>query len=285
MSEYEDLKKKAKSFGINIGAIEDEIDRRAQMAVEKSHQAMEARFTELITSKLPSLDDIVSAVVSHVPAPSIDIDAVTKEVATRLPNTGSVEEARIAKQVQDALFPLIEKYLTDIINKFKLGVAEELKAIRDNNEKLIQQSIVGYKDGITQEVNKHLDVKLKDISEKIESPGDRESKVDKYLPFLEKLVGNERQAVDPFDAAINQAEKFQRLSAIFSGQGGPDPNVVYNNQSRAMIEGMKLLARARDASVSPKYSGPSKGPFGMLGRRTSNGIEKNNGIDPIIARL
>ena len=297
MSEYDDLKKKAKSFGINIGAIEEEIDRRIQAAIDKSYQLLEAKFTELfkdnISSKLPSLEDVVAAVQSRIPAASVDIESITKEIAARLPNTGAVEEARIAKQVQDAALPVLQKYLVEVMDQFKARVAEELKAIRENNEKLIQQSIVSYKDGITQEVNKRLDAMLHDISEKIESSAGRESKVDKYLPFLEKLVGNERPPADPFDVAISQAEKYQRLIAIFGGQHqGPDPNVVYNNQSRALIEGMKLIARARDinrgpgsagagyGTIRPKFSGPSKGPLTKPAGRISG-----PNIDPIVAGL
>lgn len=268
-SEYEKLAAKAKTFGINMDAVLDEVNHMIQNALIKYSESQETKIRlqikDIAEDILPSEERLAELVASKMPVPDINLEDLVNRVVSKIPNNGAVEEARISKEVRDE----VEKSMLATLDKFKTSVAEKLKEIQAQFQVLIQEEIAEYKTDIIKEVNKKIVSHLEEISEKTGSGS--ESKIDRYLPFIEKLMSGEKPQGDPIDTLINQAQKWQQLQAIFGGHAGPDPNVVYNNNTKVFTEALKLMSRAKE--ISPKVLSPS------------NGRSITSGVKPSVSRI
>jgi hypothetical protein len=207
--------------------------------------------------------------------PKVNMDEVVNQVVARIPTGGAVEEARITKQVKDDL----QAEMLATLNEFKMAVAEQLKQIREGNSRMIEQIFLQNKNEILQAINQNITEQLKNLSPAGVNGGT--GPVDKYLPFLEKMLGaNQSQSEDFLDKLEREMGRYQRLQAIFGGgQPANQPEAMFNIAQKALIEGVKIGSRGKVVSVSdPKAStGPSTGSLSRP--------RKSLSVDPIVAKL
>jgi hypothetical protein len=270
--DYEDLRNKARSFGLNFDVIIQEAQDQIAKAIMPEIQG---RIESAVKTNVPTLQEIVELLAARIPVPKVNIEDVVNQVVTRIPTSGAVEEARIIKQVKDAL----NADMLATLNEFKMAVAEQLKQIRDGNARMIEQIFAQNKDSIIQAINQNLTEQLKNLSPAGISGGT--GPMDKYLPFLEKMFGGtQAQPEDFLDKMEREMGRYQRLQAIFGGgQPANQPETMFNVAQKALIEGVKIGTRGRTVVVSdPKaFTGPSTGYL--------NRPKKSPSVDPIVAKL
>jgi hypothetical protein len=269
--EYEDLRNKARSFGFNFDAI---IQEAQEQIIKAILPEIQGRIEQTVKANVPTLQEIVELLATRIPTPKVNMDDVVNQVVARIPTGGAVEEARISKQVKDAL----NADMLATLNEFKMAVAEQLKRIREGNARQIEQMFLQNKGEIIEAINQNLTEQLKNLSPAGTGGTD---KVEKFLPMIEKMVGaNQNQSEDFLDKLEREMGRYQRLQAIFGGgQPASQPEAMFNIAQKALIEGVKIGSRGKVVSVSdPKaFTGPSTGYLNRPRRSLS--------LDPIVAKL
>jgi hypothetical protein len=143
--DYEDLRNKAKGFGMNLDAVLQEAQEQIVKAIMPEIQS---RIDSSVKANVPTIQEIVELLATRIPVPKVNIEDVVNQVVARIPTSGAVEEARIIKQVKDDL----QGEMLATLNEFKLVVAEQLKQIRDGNVRIIEQMFAQNKDVIIQTI-------------------------------------------------------------------------------------------------------------------------------------
>lgn len=269
--DYEDLRNKARSFGFNFDAI---IQEAQEQIIKAILPEIQGRIEQTVKANVPTLQEIVELLASRIPTPKVNMDDVVNQVVARIPTGGAVEEARITKQVKDAL----NADMLATLNEFKMLVAEQIKQIREGNARQIEQMFLQNKGEIIEAINQNLTDQLKNLSPAGAGETDR---MEKLLPVIEKMFGaNQPQSEDFLDKLEKEMGRYQRLQAIFGGgQPASQPEAMFNIAQKALIEGVKIGSRGKVVSVSdPKaFTGLSTGSL--------NRPKRSPFVDPIVAKL